>query len=144
MILFQSSKNYFVLSLLWLIVVFLLVIPFIPKDSSESNKTPIFMIVIFYLIAGMIIWLLVDTNYRINNNKLYYNSGPIRGTIEIENIRKIERWNNWYVTSTLKPALGTDGLIIYYNKFDDIYISPKGKEDFIVALRKINPNIEVV
>jgi hypothetical protein len=92
----------------------------------------------------MLIWMLLDTKYRIKEKQLFNFSGPIRGSIEIATIRKVERWNKWYVTSLLKPALGKDGLIIYYNKFDDIYISPKEKEIFIAALRKINPDIEVV
>jgi hypothetical protein len=46
--------------------------------------------------------------------------------------------------SFIKPALDKDGLIIYYKKFDDLFISPENKEDFIAALREINPDIEVV
>ena len=132
------------ISLLWLIIIFLLVIPLIPQDKENSNALPIIGITLSYLVAGMLIWILLDTKYTIKNNKFIYCSGPIRGTIKIENIYKIERWNKWYVSSFLKPALSKDGLVIYYEKFDDIYISPKNKEVFIAALREINPEIEIV
>jgi len=132
------------ISILWLIIIFLLVIPFIPEEDKNSDKLPIIGIVILYFITAMLIWIQLDTKYRIKEKQLFYCSGPIRGSIEIATIRKVERWNKWYVTSLLKPALGKDGLIIYYNKFDDIYISPKEKEKFIDALRKINSDIEVV
>jgi uncharacterized membrane protein YwaF len=132
------------ISILWLIVILLLAIPFITEDEKSAEKMPIFGIVILYFITAMLIWMLLDTRYRIREKQFFYCSGPIRGSIEIATIRKVERWNKWYVTSLLKPALGKDGLIIYYNKFDDIYISPKEKEIFIAALREINLDIEVV
>ena len=141
---FKSSKNYIMISLLWLIIIFLLAIPFIPETESDAEKLPIFGIVILYLIAGMLVWILLDTKYKIDRNILSYCSGPIRGSIKISEIRKLELWNKWYVTSFIKPALGKDGMIIHYNKFDDIYISPKDKKKFIAALREINPDIEVV
>ena len=144
MLVFKSSKNYLMISLLWLIIVFLLAIPFLPDEPQKTAATALFGVLIIYGIAAMLIWILLDTNYKINKNTLFYCSGPIRGTIKIERIRKVERWNKWYVKSLLKPSLGNDGLIIYYEKFEDIYISPKNKEDFINALREINPSIEVI
>lgn len=132
------------ISLLWLIIIFLLAIPFLPDDTKNAETTALFGVLIIYGISAILIWILLDTNYKIDKNTLFYCSGPIRGTIKIERIRKIERWNKWYVKSFLKPSLGNDGLIIYYDKFEDIYISPKNKEDFINALREINPGIEVI
>ena len=144
MTVFKSSKNYIMVSLLWLIIIFLLVIPFIPENTQVDEDSAIIGILVLYSITGMLIWILLDTNYYIKENKLFYCSGPIRGSIKVADIRKVELWNKWYVTSFIKPALGKDGLIIHYNKFDDIYISPKNKEQFIAALRDINPDIEVV
>ena len=40
-----------------------------------------------------------------------------------------------------KPALSHIGLIITYNKYDDIYISPEKQEEFIATLHRLNPNI---
>lgn len=141
---FKSSKNYIMVSMLWLIVIFILAIPFVPESELDAEILPIFGIVILYLISGILVWILLDTKYKIDRNILSYSSGPIRGKIQISKIRKVEYWNKWYSNSLLKPALGNDGLIIYYDKFEDIYISPKNKEVFIAALREINPDIEVV
>ncbi len=141
---FQSSKNYISIGILWLIIGFLLIIPFVPDDIEDSEQTIFFGIFIVYGITALLIWMLLETNYKIKNNKLFYCSGPIRGNIKIAKICKIERWNKWYVKSFIKPALSNDGLIIYYEKFEDIYISPKNKEEFITALLEINPEIEVI
>ena len=42
-----------------------------------------------------------------------------------------------------KPALSHIGLIITYNKYDDIYISPEKSEQFITQLLETNPNITI-
>lgn len=130
--------------MLWLTVIALVITPLIPDFGEENLTVEIIGFIIIYAVSGLLIWILLDTKYRINNKDLYYYCGPFRGKIAIDKIRKIERWNKWYVTSTMKPALDSDGLIIYYEKFDDIYISPKNKENFIKMLLEINPNIEVV
>lgn len=130
--------------MLWLTVIALLITPFIPDFGEENLTVEIIGFIIIYAVSGLLIWILLDTKYRINKKDFYYYCGPFRGNIAIDKIRKIERWNKWYVTSTMKPALDSDGLIIYYEKFDDIYISPKNKENFIKMLLEINPNIEVV
>ena len=92
----------------------------------------------------MIIWILLDTKYSINGEILYFYSGPFRGKININSIRKIEHHSGLIVPVTYKPALDTKGLILYYNSFDYIYISPKEVNVFLEELLKINPNITVV
>ena len=92
----------------------------------------------------MLIWILLDTNYSIKEEILYFYSGPFRGKININTIRKIERHSGLIVPVTYKPALNTNGLIIHYNSFDDIYISPNQEAIFLEELIKINPNIKVV
>ena len=144
MLQFRSSKNYYMLSLLWILIAFLLFMPLLILLDGDYRNEDLIGIIIVFAVTGMLIWIMLDTRYIIKEDALFYCSGPIRGTIKIQQIRKVENWNKWYVTSFIKPALGNEGLIIYYNKFDDIYISPKNKTAFIAALREINPSIEVV
>lgn len=89
-------------------------------------------------------WMLFDTKYVIKGELLYYNSGPIRGKINIMKIRKIEHQKGWYQKSLMKPALSMNGLYLYYDKFEDIYISPQDKTAFVNYLLKINPKIELI
>lgn len=100
--------------------------------------------VIFLLVGLSLFWILFDTNYRIDATYLYYSSGPFRGKIPIQNIRKIKHQKGLYNESFFKPALGYNGLYIYYNKFDDIYISPQDKEAFVNYLLTINPKIDII
>lgn len=92
----------------------------------------------------MLIWILLDTKYSIKAEILYFYSGPFRGKININSIRKIEHHSGLIVPVTYKPALDTKGIIIYYNSFDDIYISPNQEAIFLEELLKINPNIKVI
>jgi len=139
---FYSDKHIPTVSLLWLAVIFLLATPFLTPNNLD--KIAVFIpIIICVVSAGLLLWILVGTNYKIEGSYLKYKSGPIKGKIDIFRIHTIEHQKNWFVGNTLKPALGTKGLIIKYNKFDDIYISPKKKQEFINALLEINSHIEV-
>lgn len=63
----------------------------------------------------------------------------VNDKIEISKIRKIEKTNS--ILSS--PALSLDRIAVFYNKYDEVYISPKDKQAFVEELLKINPEIEV-
>lgn len=121
----------------------LLILPiFILEDGHATGD--IIACTIMVAAAVFLLWLLVDTKYVIRDNAvLHYNSGPISGKIDIESIRKIEHQHGWVSKSLLKASLDKNGLYIYYNKFDDLYVSPKDKEAFVNYLLKINPKIDI-
>lgn len=87
-----------------------------------------FVLVLFFLLAKTIKYRIEGGNLMIWNTK-----------IEIKSIRKIYRTNN----PLSSPALSLDRLAIVYNKFDEILISPKERNEFIDELLKINPSIEI-
>jgi hypothetical protein len=128
---------------LWIIAIGLLIIVFIEKPEAEGPPIYIFNIIMVGIIS-ILIWILLDTKYNIKEEILCFYSGPFRGKININSIRKVERHSGLFVPVTYKPALNTKGFIVYYNKYDEIYISPNQEEIFIEELLKINPNIVVV
>jgi PH (Pleckstrin Homology) domain-containing protein len=140
---YYSSKNIFFVSLIWLVILGIAGTFFIP-ENEKGESMPIGINIFLSLIGGLLIWILTDTKYRIEESTLKYYSGPIRGKIDIHQIRKIEHVKTFFVSSILKPALGSYGLMVTYNKFDDIYISPKDKEAFIAELLSINPDIQII
>lgn len=92
------------------------------------------------LIAAIIIFFSKTTQYIIKDTQLVIKCMFIvNEKIDIEKIRKIEK------TSSIlsSPALSLDRIAIKYNKFDEIYISPKEKQLFVDELLLINPTIEV-
>jgi hypothetical protein len=137
---FLSSKNTFTVVILWCLVLFL--ISMLVINSQKENIT-IIPFVIISLVTALILWVLLDTRYVIKNSNLLYRSGPFRGRIDITKINKIRSHSGLYVPVMMKPALDTKGFIVTYNKFDEVFISPKKADVFLKEVLKINSNIEV-
>nr|WP_294937303.1 PH domain-containing protein [uncultured Flavobacterium sp.] len=140
---YTSSQSLLFVPILWLVVL-LIISSFFITENDAGESVPPGLRIFLSLIGGLVIWILIDTKYKIKDKSLNYYSGPIRGKIDIYQIRKIEHVKTFFVSSIVKPALGSHGLTVTYNKFDDIYISPKNKEAFIGELLKINPDIEII
>lgn len=139
---FFSSKNMFIVVFLWVTIAFLL-IPLFLKTAEKNGNNFVFHDGILILVIGLLLWILLDTKYIIAENQLRYYSGPFRGKIAIDQIRKITLHSGWYIPVTMRPALDSKGLIIFYNQFDDLYISPKHQKEFLALLKKHNPAIEI-
>lgn len=96
---------------------------------------------IILLIWLFILWIYFDTSYKIKNKKLYIRSGPFFKTIKINSIVKIIVGKTSSSGSILATA--RKGLVIYYNKNDKTYISPRSNEAFTDYLKSENPSIEI-
>jgi hypothetical protein len=140
---FFSSKSYFTLALMWTIALGLFIVIFIKKPDAQEPSIYIFNAIMITIVLALV-WILLDTKYILKENKIFYNSGPFRGSIAIDSIKKITHHSGIIVPVTFKPALNTKGLIIHYNSYDDIYISPKQEDLFLEELLKVNSNIEVI
>ncbi|QBZ97598.1 PH domain-containing protein [Flavobacterium sangjuense] len=103
--------------------------------EGEWIGYPVF---IFFLL--FIVFISKSTRYIIAENQLIVKSMfVVNDRIDISKIRKIEKTNS--ILSS--PALSLDRIAIKFNKFDEVYISPKEKQNFLTDLLQINPNIEV-
>ena len=97
--------------------------------------------ILLLAIAGFLIWLGLGTNYELTQTELKYKSGPIRGKIEIDKIHEIVKGKTLW--SGLKPATARNGLIIKYEKYNDIYISPKTNDTFLKKILELNSRIKI-
>lgn len=138
---FLSTKNIFTVGILWTLVLGMIFLLYV---GLTQEHVPFFPVVVLSSVIVLILWILLDTRYVIKRHFLLYRSGPYRGRIDIEKIKKIKYFSGLYVPVTMKPALDTKGFIITYNQYDDVYVSPVKREVFLSELLKINPNIEVV
>lgn len=110
-----------------------------PKVKTHELFT---FIGVFALIYSLILLLAFLTDYKIKNRVLYCRSGIFKKELEISSIRKIEKSAKLYVGWKLGLAL--KGIVIHYNKFDDLYISPLDEKEFINTLLEINPEIQII
>jgi hypothetical protein len=97
--------------------------------------------ILLLLVVGLLLWLYFGTKYELTQTILKYKSGPIRGKIEIERIKEIIKGKTLW--AGLKPATARNGLIIKYDKWEEIYISPKTNDTFIEKILELNPAIKI-
>jgi hypothetical protein len=122
------------------VIIFLLLLT-TPAGFEDSSEPFLVIFSIHFLIILFLFWTYKATSYKIEDTNLYWKSGPFNGKIDIVKINKIEYYKGIYVPTIWKPALSHIGLIISYNKYDDIFISPEKQKEFIATLQNLNPNI---
>lgn len=106
-----------------------------------ENYTITWTDILMFAVFGFLIWLGFGTNYELTQTKLKYKSGPIRGEIEIDKIHEIIKGKTLW--SGFKPATARNGLIIKYEKYNELYISPKTNDSFIKKILELNNKIKI-
>ena len=119
------------------------VIPMWPLlRSGISGIEALIAFVILAATTLMMIAFYTHTYYRIEGNELRWRSSILFGKFSISSIHKVAVNQTLWVGT--RPATAKNGVIIYYNKYDEIYFSPSDNEAFVAALLEINPEIKVV
>lgn len=126
----------------WFLAVALLaplaVIPFL----EEGGWARAFTLGVLWAPGALLGWIYVSTVYRIEGGELVYRSAFVRGRLPIDGIQEISSGTTLLVG--LKPALAANGLIIKYNRYNQIYIAPEDNRELIAHLLELNPGIRVV
>jgi hypothetical protein len=135
-----SRKGPTVGLIIWGIIALLVVLLFIPLLKGMDN-IPWIAITLIGLVILLLTWIWFGTYYILTPYYLRYYSGPFRGRIPMTSILWVKHQHS--LASGLRIALAYDGLLIRYNKYDEIYISPAQKAAFIYTLQQFNPNIKV-
>ena len=135
---FATSRNIYVTATLWSVIAMIIIVAFVAPQEDGNYFS--FLIIIPILVA--LIWSLLDTRYIFHAEFFEYRSGPIRGKIKYGRIRRVQVDDSFFKSTTLKPGLGRKGLLIYFDKFEEIFVSPADREAFIAELRKRVPTLE--
>ncbi len=105
--------------------------------AIKSMWIPFTIILILHF---LLLFMLANIKYVINESQLIIDQSLGKWgkeVIDISTIKSIEPTH----TILGAPASSLDRLRISYNKYDDIIISPRRKEEFIRQLQSINPQI---
>lgn len=89
----------------------------------------------------MLFWIIKETYYTLTDIELKYKSGYLSGSILIGNIKELDVNKTLWIG--VKPATAMKGIIVKYNQWDQIYITPKSNEEFIEEILKINSKIKI-
>jgi hypothetical protein len=110
--------------------------------QNQFVKEDLVGVFISILVIPLLFSIYFNTYYTLSKGTLKYKFGPIKGDVLIKDISRIDL--NKKLWSGIKPATSMDGMIIYYGKYDDIFISPDNKELFVKKLLELNDRIEVI
>lgn len=135
---YKAKRKGFLLYFLLLYVICLA--GFILFNPEITIDKPV-IVCILLLPAIYMAWVCLNTQYRIEGEKLKYVSGFIKGEIPIQEITAIVK--NKSLWSGLRPALAQKGLIIQFNRFDEIYLAPVSNDELVSDVLKINSGITV-
>jgi hypothetical protein len=139
---FPSKKDIWFFLIIWGAIIVTNFLPLIGGEptgtqfiSSESAIGRIFMIII----TIPLIWIWFRTGYMIEDAKIRVKFGPIRWTIKINDIKKINKVKHPFTA----PALSVNRLELLYGTFGVICLSPKNERKFIELLLMENPQIQL-
>lgn len=110
-------------------------------QQENIETTAYWSVAAILLVTGLLLWCFLDTQYELTDTTLLYRCGPIRGTIKIKQINTIVNGKTLWVG--LKPATATKGLIIKYDKYNEIYITPDSNESFIKKILSLKSEIVI-
>ena len=139
---FESKKDILFSVIILGLNAFFITIIVLGLINGEIEQQEYWPLIVIFGVVILIFWLFFGTNYKLTKQDgLIYKCGPLKGQIKIEDITQIIKGKTLWVG--LKPATSRNGLIIKYNKYDEIYISPKTNETFIKKILELNSNIKI-
>lgn len=95
---------------------------------------------IWLLLSIFIIWILPkSTKYTFLDDHLLCQSSGFKKRIPYNSLRKIEPANGLYAGWKMSTAWKC--LVVHYNKYDELLISPENEADFIRMFYEKKPNL---
>lgn len=123
-----------------LLISFVLPIALFFLENQTFMTKPLMSLLLFSPFL-FILWVYLDTYYIIDDQYFIYRSAFLKGKVDIQSIKEIQTGKTLW--SGVKPALAPKGLIIKYNRYDEIYVAPENNEELIEDFLKLNRKIKV-
>jgi hypothetical protein len=109
-------------------------------DTETFSTKPVILLPLLLPILYFL-WISFDTYYLLEGSTLKYKSGFLKGSIKTAEIKEIISGKTLWAGT--KPSLASNGLIIKYKPFKEIYFAPESNEEMIHDLLIQNPDIKV-
>jgi hypothetical protein len=138
---FKSAFSTFNIIILLIPALLVLTISVFTEEDSQLIIFP--PLGIFTLLFLIITVLYFTTYYEIQKEVLIISMFFYKTKIKISEIRTLKYSNSIIKTNLYKPGFHEKGIEIMYHEYDDIFISPEKRDQFIAQLLEINPNIEI-
>ena len=135
--LFRAKKDYtFLIVFLFVLLLYSGISLFTIIYEDDYSVIWVFLIVLTFL-ALLFISIYKTTYFRLDQHNLFCKSLVFKKEIPYSSIRKVEKQQGIY--AGVKFSTAWKGIIVHYNKYDELLISPENEELFIA---KIHERIE--
>lgn len=136
--LFRAKKDYtFLIVFLFVLLLYSGISLFTIIYEDDYSVIWVFLIVLTFL-ALLFISIYKTTYFRLDQHNLFCKSLIFKKEIPYSAIKKVEKQQGIY--AGVKFSTAWKGIIVHYNKYDELLISPENEEIFIA---KIHERIEV-
>jgi hypothetical protein len=129
---FKTKVDWFYKSIiLFLLAVFIVGVVSIYQD--ENTFEAVIFGLVFLLIISFLIAAIFTTHFTFESDHLLCKYSFWKHKIPFATIKKIERQQS-FVYAGWKMSTAIKGLIITYNRYDELLISPENEDEFIIKL----------
>ena len=136
---FKSRKDIFFQVLLYGTCLLLGYVIFRELVTPQQKTTNYLIVILLSIVIFLILSIMLNTHYILNNTHLRYRSSFLRGNIPLDKITELEVGNTMWVG--FKPATARYGIVVKYSRFNSIYISPDSNDAFIKKITELKPDI---
>ena len=138
---FESRKDVVFSSLIFGIIILLSLVITLNLMGGSLQTEDYLAIFIVLILVLFLLWIFFGTNYELNEDGFIYRCGPINGKISLQRINKIVKGKTSWVG--FRPATARHGLIIKFDEYREIYISPETNDSFIAKILELKADIEI-
>jgi len=132
--LFRAKKDYtFLIVFLFVLLLYSGISLFTIIYEDDCSVIWVFLIVLTFL-ALLFISIYKTTYFRLDQHNLFCKSLIFKKEIPYYSIKKVEKQQGIY--AGVKFSTAWKGIIVHYNKYDELLISPENEEIFIVKIQE--------
>ena len=132
--LFRAKKDYtFLIVFLFVLLLYSGISLFTIIYEDDYSVIWVFLIVLTFL-ALLFISIYKTTYFRLDQHNLFCKSLIFKKEIPYSSIKKVEKQQGIY--AGIKFSTAWKGIIVHYNKYDELLISPENEEIFIAKIQE--------
>ena len=132
--LFRAKKDYtFLIVFLFVLLLYSGISLFTIIYEDDCSVIWVFLIVLTFL-ALLFISIYKTTYFRLDQHNLFCKCLIFKKEIPYSAIKKVEKQQGIY--AGVKFSTAWKGIIVHYNKYDELLISPENEEIFIVKIQE--------
>lgn len=96
-------------------------------DKTTGSFTMSLILLSTLICVPFLLWILMGTSYRLTDSQLLIRSGPIKTTVQLNDITSIEPIRSFQSS----PALSRDRFLIRHGQFTTVMVSPRDRGEFL-------------